>query len=223
MSIVAFPCANTPLHIFEARYRVLFTTLLHGSDGLEEGLANESSPFLGSRKFGMCFVNSEGGLAATGTMLEIVHHDKLDDGRMLINSVGRQRFRITNVVQEAPIVICEVELLDEDGIEEDTPALRALAGEVVQAFKDVIRLNFKARKLTPTKEALEPKELEGLVHPRDISFWVASMFGDSRLEQQLLLEMPGTQQRLEREKEVLEETLKWLSAQVQWGQLFRPV
>ena len=32
LNLVAFPGADGPLHLFEARYRVLFTTLLDGAD-----------------------------------------------------------------------------------------------------------------------------------------------------------------------------------------------
>jgi Lon protease-like protein len=35
-----------PLHIFEARYRALFNTLLHGNEGLDDAMIDETSPFL---------------------------------------------------------------------------------------------------------------------------------------------------------------------------------
>lgn len=49
-----------------ARYRVLFNTLLDGQPGVEEGLVVKDSPFVGSKKFGMCFVDNEGRLASIG-------------------------------------------------------------------------------------------------------------------------------------------------------------
>lgn len=33
---------------------------------------------------------------------------------MLIENTGKERFQITRVVEERPVLICEVELLDED-------------------------------------------------------------------------------------------------------------
>ena len=61
-------------------------------------------------------------------------------------------------------------------------------------------------------DVLEPKELQTL-GPRDLSFWVASLFAGSPYNQQALLEENSTQKRLEIEKELLENTLKYLSAQ----------
>lgn len=37
------------------------------------------------------------GLAAIGTLLEITEHSNLEDGRILVNNVGRQRFKIVEV------------------------------------------------------------------------------------------------------------------------------
>lgn len=71
----------------QARYRVLFNTLLAGATGLEEGLINWDSPFCGTRSFGMCFVSDQG-LAAIGTMLHIDTHERLDDGQVLV-ATGR--------------------------------------------------------------------------------------------------------------------------------------
>ena len=56
LNIVAFPASPCPLHIFEARYRVLFSTLLKGADDLEEGLIQDDKSFAGTRRFGMCWV-----------------------------------------------------------------------------------------------------------------------------------------------------------------------
>jgi len=45
LSLVAAPGGDVPLQIFEARYRVLFNTLLAGADDVDEGLVDEESPF----------------------------------------------------------------------------------------------------------------------------------------------------------------------------------
>lgn len=46
---VAMPCGSMPLHIFEARYRVLFATLLEGSEGVNTDLVDVESPFKARR------------------------------------------------------------------------------------------------------------------------------------------------------------------------------
>ena len=60
LNVVAFPASPCPLHIFEARYRVLFSTLLKGADDLEEGLIQDDKDFAGTRRFGMCWVSVPG-------------------------------------------------------------------------------------------------------------------------------------------------------------------
>ena len=37
------------------------------------------------------------GLASIGTLLEVQDHSNLEDGRMLVNNIGRQRFKILEV------------------------------------------------------------------------------------------------------------------------------
>jgi hypothetical protein len=39
---------------------------------VEEGLVQQDSPFCGTKKFGMCYVDKEGRVASIGTILEIV-------------------------------------------------------------------------------------------------------------------------------------------------------
>lgn len=113
LSVVALPHCQVPLMIFEARYRVLFSTLLDSMPGVDEGLVQKDSPFCGSREFGMCFVDQEGNLAAVGSTLRIQDMEPLEDGRLMVNSKGEQRFRVTSVVREKPVLICEIEEMDE--------------------------------------------------------------------------------------------------------------
>jgi hypothetical protein len=39
---------------------------------VEEGLVQQDSPFCGTKRFGMCYVDKEGRVASIGTILEIV-------------------------------------------------------------------------------------------------------------------------------------------------------
>eukprot|EP00889_Picochlorum_renovo_P007822 jgi/Picre1/34852/NNA_002318.t1 len=55
-----------------------------------------------------------GGLASIGTVLEIEAHSTMEDGRMLIENVGKQRFKIVDVVEEKPVLVCRVEYLDDE-------------------------------------------------------------------------------------------------------------
>ena len=69
LNVVALPAASVPLMIFEARYRVLFSTLLDGMDGIEEGLVQKDADWCGTKRFGMCYVDNEGRMASTGCTL----------------------------------------------------------------------------------------------------------------------------------------------------------
>ena len=58
-------------------------------------------------------------MAKVGTLLEIQQHLPLEDGRMLITSKGVERFQILRIVQERPVLVCEVEILkDQPGEDE---------------------------------------------------------------------------------------------------------
>ena len=214
LGIVALPAAQCPLHIFEARYRVLFSTLLDGDANIDQGLVSDDKPWKGTRRFGMAYYDQQaGGLASVGTVLEIREHSTMEDGRMLIENIGRERFKIKDVVEEKPILVCEVEYLDDEDSESEAGRVNEMRDEVAQLFRDVVKLSTKLKEISDVDpELLEPKELETL-SSRDLSFWVASLFAGSPYNQQALLEENSSLKRLEVEKELLENTLKYLSAQ----------
>jgi len=216
LGMVALPASQCPLHIFEARYRVLFSTLLDGDADIDQGLVSDDKPWKGTRRFGMAYYDQQaGGLASIGTVLEIREHSTMEDGRMLIENVGRERFKIKDVVEEKPILVCEVEYLEDE--EPETASYVEEAGvlrdEVAQLFRDVVKLSTKLKDIPDADpELLEPKELETL-SGRDLSFWIASLFAGSPIQQQAILEENSSLNRLKVEKELLENTLKYLSAQ----------
>lgn len=214
LGLVALPGTSVPLQIFEARYRVLFSTLLDGSDGIDEGLVSPDKPWRGSRRFGMVLYDSNaGGLATVGTVLEIIEHSTIDDGRLLVQTVGRERFKISKIVEERPVLVCDVEMLDsEESSLEDDPKAKELADHIGTLFREMVKLTVKIRGSTVPDEVQDPVELRTLA-PRELSFWVASLFGGNPYNQQALLEEDCTMKRLQVEEELLSETLKYLSAQ----------
>ncbi|KAI8463336.1 MAG: PUA-like domain-containing protein [Monoraphidium minutum] len=230
LNVVALPHATTPLMIFEPRYRVLFSTLMDGAPDVEEGLVQKDSPFAGTRRFGMCYSDGTSGrMASVGTTLEITAHTLEPDGRILVVNKGLERFRVTKVVKERPVLICEVEVLPED--EDGGDEAAALAGQVAEAFRGVLRLHRKMRRGDrgmlgaaergaglggagpgePEDEPEEPEELTELA-PAALSYWIASVFGEHPATQQALLEEASTLERLKREAEVLGQTLSFYSA-----------
>eukprot|EP00798_Chlamydomonas_sp_ICE-L_P024705 gene24705-10341_t len=176
LSLVAFPSATVPLMIFEARYRVLFNTLLAGEPKVEEGLVNTDSPYVGTKRFGMCFIDG-GRMNSIGTILEIVDFAQLEDGRLFV-----------------------------------TAKCQELAMEVSDLLRNTIRLNQKMNNIQATEDQLEPEELAGL-GPRELSYWMMSFFSDFNELQQKMLEENSIVKRLQKEKEVLTETVNYFAAQ----------
>lgn len=108
LSTVMFPGATLTLHIFEERYRLMIGQCLE-----------ESSPF------GVVLIRdgSEVGEAANpyeiGTLVQINASVRLEDGRLLIATVGQQRFRLNQITQHVPYLMGDVTLLPD---EHDQPA-----------------------------------------------------------------------------------------------------
>ncbi|NWI97894.1 LONF1 protein, partial [Pitta sordida] len=75
MSFPGIPC---PLHVFEPRYRLMVRRCQE----------------TGTRRFGMCVYESGKSFADYGCVLEIRQVEVLADGRSLLDTIGRRRFRV---------------------------------------------------------------------------------------------------------------------------------
>ncbi|MGL6281618.1 MAG: LON peptidase substrate-binding domain-containing protein [Microcoleaceae cyanobacterium] len=185
--VVLFPGMPLPLHIFEFRYRMMMNTILDSD-----------------RRFGVLMWNSqEDQVVGTGCCAEIVHCQKLPDDRMKIMTLGQQRFRVLEIVREKPYLVGLVEWIEDQPTDLD---LRDLAEEVESLLQDVFRLSSK---LMEQKMEM-PTDIPAL--PRELSYWVASSLYGVATEQQTLLEMQDTAERLNREVEILTSTRNHLAA-----------
>ncbi len=188
--VVLFPQEVLPLHIFESRYRIMLQSVLEADS-----------------RFGIVRSNpATKQIADVGCCAQIVKHQTSEDGRSNIVTVGQQRFRILEVVREAPFYTAMVTWID-DAFVDDQDELTALSSSVLLALKDVVSLTGK---LTDSERSLP----EGLPEmPRELSFWIASHLGGSVAdEQQNLLEMVDTKARLHREYDMLDQTRRQLAA-----------
>lgn len=185
--VVLFPGRKLPLHIFEFRYRIMMNTILQSD-----------------RRFGVLMYNpADSSIPAIGCCAEIVSHHRLPDDRMKIMTVGQQRFRVLEYVREKPYSIGLVEWIEDHQTSQD---LRPLAQEVDQLLRDVVHLSAKL-----TGQEIElPDDIPDL--PVELSYWVASNLYGVATEQQSLLEMQDTAERLEREAEILVSTRNHLAA-----------
>jgi ATP-dependent Lon protease len=185
--VVLFPGRPLPLHIFEFRYRILMNTILETD-----------------RRFGVLMWDQvQGKPALVGCCAEIVQFQRLPDDRMKIRTIGQQRFRVLEYVREKPYRVGLVEWIEDMPTERN---LQPLADDVNQLLRDVVRLSAKL-----TGQEIElPDSIPDL--PLELSYWVASNLYGVAEEQQTLLEMQNTADRLEREAEILTSTRNHLAA-----------
>jgi ATP-dependent Lon protease len=185
--LVLFPSRPLPLHIFEYRYRIMMNTILEHD-----------------RRFGVLSIDpATGKIAEYGCCAEILHFQRLPDDRMKMLSYGQQRFRVLEYVREKPYRVGLVEWIEDKPETED---LSPMATEVEALLRDVVHLSAK---LTSQKIEL-PDDLPS--SPTELSYWVASNLYGVASEQQALLEMQDTLERLQREEEILSSTRSHLAA-----------
>ena len=89
----AFPTGTFPLNIFVMKFRMMMNDIYGSNDKL----------------FGIVCSDGRDGLCSVGTSVEIVDRKLLDDGRQILSTVCRSRFKIINIVQEEPYIIAEVD------------------------------------------------------------------------------------------------------------------
>ncbi|MEB3172612.1 MAG: LON peptidase substrate-binding domain-containing protein [Cyanobacteriota bacterium] len=188
--LVLFPQEVLPLHIFEPRYRMMLRT----------ALAED-------KRFGVIRWDPESrSMASVGCCAEILHCQTQDDDRSNVVTMGQQRFRVLEVLRETPFRLAMVSWIEDESCA-SPDQLETLATEVRQALRDVVELTGKLI----GKPASLPADLPDL--PRELSFWIGShLAGPVAEQQQALLEITDTEERLRQEFELLDHTRRQLAA-----------
>mgnify|MGYP000671480835 CR=1 FL=1 len=186
--VVLFPQEVLPLHIFEHRYRMMLRTVLESD-----------------RRFGVVRWDPETkSMAQIGCCAEILQCQTEVDDRSNIVTLGQQRFRVLDIVREAPYIVAMVAWVEDEACDED---LNPLAGDVQKALRDVVDLSAK---LLGNGTSL-PDDLPDL--PRELSYWVGGHLGGAVADhQQQLLELTSTSERLQLEFDLLDHTRRQLAA-----------
>jgi len=186
--VVLFPQEVLPLHIFEHRYRMMLRTVLDSD-----------------RRFGVVRWDPESKqMAQIGCCAEVLKCETGDDDRSNIVTMGQQRFRVLEIVREAPFMVGLVSWMEDEPPVDD---IQPLASDVQVALKDVVDLSAK---LLGHKTVL-PDDLPDL--PRELSFWFGGHLGGAVADhQQQLLELTSTGERLQLEFELLDHTRRQLAA-----------
>src|SRR5246127_4713801 len=101
LNAVLFPGAVLNLHIFEPRYKQLINECLESGEGFGVALIAEGA------EAGDPNVTPH----EIGSIAEIVDVQPLPFGRYFISTIGRERFRIVDVVSREPYLTADVETI----------------------------------------------------------------------------------------------------------------
>lgn len=198
LGTVLFPGLVLPLHIFEERYRELVRHLV----GLPEGTTREfgvvaissgSEVQPASGQPGRPPAHAAVTLYEVGCTAEVRQVAELPDGRFDLVTVGRRRFRITDVnEQSTPYLTAEIEWLPEPEGQEEVADL--LAPRVLATFRQYLAL-IRA----------DPEELAEQLpdDPTVLSHLVAATAALTVADRQRLLATPDTAGRLRAELRLL--------------------
>lgn len=190
---VVFPGATLRLQEFEFRYRIMMHTLL------QQGL-----------KFGVIYCSGNGRMADVGCTVHVVECERLIDDRFFLTCVGEDRFRVMEIVRTKPYVVARIQVLKDVEPSEPQDDLGSLVQQVEQHLNNVATLSDKLN--LKLRGDLKAEQLCRAHSAASFSFLVARLFIDDRLEQQTLLQMNDTTQRLAREGMYLERRSKYLAA-----------
>ncbi|KAJ8332319.1 hypothetical protein SKAU_G00426740 [Synaphobranchus kaupii] len=94
---MAFPTVPCPLHIFEPCYRLMVRRCME----------------TGTNQFGMCLSDSVNGFADYGCILEIKNVEFFADGRSVVDTVGRRRFKVIHHRKRDGYNTADIEYLED--------------------------------------------------------------------------------------------------------------
>ncbi|XP_072519973.1 LON peptidase N-terminal domain and RING finger protein 3-like [Salminus brasiliensis] len=103
---MAFPTVPCPLHIFEPCYRLMVRRCME----------------TGTKQFGMCTSDPNRGFADYGCMLEIRNVEFFADGRSVVDTIGKRRFKVIQHSQRDGYNTADIEYLEDVKVTGDAAA-----------------------------------------------------------------------------------------------------
>jgi uncharacterized protein len=191
LNAVLFPGAVMNLHIFESRYKQMIAECLEKGEGFGVALIAEGA------EAGDPNVTPHD----VGSIAEIVDVQQLPFGRYFISTVGRQRFRIAEIVSREPYLVVEADVLEDDAPfpDEETDRLNRRVRELFGEYLEIV-LEFSGK----------PSGIELPEDARSASFFVGDTLQIAEAIKQRLLEIDSTKRRLLAEQDFLERLLPQL-------------
>ncbi|XP_053574671.1 LON peptidase N-terminal domain and RING finger protein 1 isoform X2 [Bombina bombina] len=182
---MAFPGVPCPLHVFEPRYRLMMRRCLE----------------TGTKSFGMCLYESGKSFSDYGCILEILHLDYLPDGRSLIETIGRRRFRVLQRGQLDGYHTAEVEYLVDKRMEgEELQEVKRLHDTVYQQLEMCFsgQRSSISRRIFMHHTSLPPKEDDIQASPDGPSWcwWILSILPLDPSYQLLIFSLTSLKERL---------------------------
>ncbi|XP_004458738.1 LON peptidase N-terminal domain and RING finger protein 3 [Dasypus novemcinctus] len=108
---MAYPTVPCPLHIFEPCYRLMIRRCIE----------------TGTRQFGMCLGDTVKGFAEYGCILEIRNVQFFADGRSVVDSIGKRRFKVLHQGQRDGYNTADIEYIEDEKVHgEDCAELMGL-------------------------------------------------------------------------------------------------
>lgn len=198
LHVVLYPEIPLPLHIFEARYRIMVRRCLE-----------TNSPF------GVVLIQSGEDVGANavphlvGTTARISQHETMSDGRLNITVQGETRFRILELKHTQPYLTARVAPFWEHA--SSSASLQSPFERASRLFRNYLKSLF----------ALSGRSLSVLQLPPDpecLSYTIAYLLQSDLPEKQRLLELTMTHERLEREIVLMSEEMQTQQAlKSTWG------
>ena len=190
LNAVLFPGAVLNLHIFEARYKQMIDECISSGEGFGVALIAEGA------EAGDPNVTPH----EVGSIAEIVDVQPLPFDRYFISTVGRQRFRICEIVSREPYLTVDADVIDESEDEDEEIArlnerVHALFAEYLELVVEFSGNESKVRLPDDAQSA---------------SFVVGDTLQIAEAIKQRLLELETTKKRLVAEEDFLQRLLPQL-------------
>ncbi|MDE2481607.1 MAG: LON peptidase substrate-binding domain-containing protein [bacterium] len=193
LNAVLFPGAVLNLHIFEPRYKQMINECLETGEGFGVALIADGT------EAGDPNVTPH----EIGSIAEIVDVQTLPFGRYFISTIGRERFRIREIIAREPYLLVDADVIDDPA----EPSVAREGGELLPAVRDLFD-EYLAMLVEYSGQE------RGVELPDDDPTGTSYLIGDSlqvaEAVKQRLLEIDDTQSRLRAERDFLERLLPQL-------------
>ena len=194
LNAVLFPGAVLNLHVFEPRYKQMINECLESGEGFGVALIAEGA------EAGDPNVTPH----EIGSVAEIVEVQTLPFGRYFISTIGRERFRIREIVQREPYLLVDAELIDDD---DAAPVPERESGELLPAVRDLFDEYLEMLiEFSGQERGVELPDGD----PTGTSYLIGDSLQVAEAVKQRLLEIDDTGARLRAERDFLERLLPQL-------------